>query len=104
MTKRLYLILSFLISCASFGKKFNGNNESIKINVPTRKEVESNFGIPFRSGFDSGLKIYHYFYGMVLVFNNTKVKELTIRFNENDIVQNYSYLSSFNDDNIVIFN
>lgn len=93
----------FLSSCASLGKEFTGDFKNIKINSTTRKEIENSFGFPFKAGIDSGLKTYQYAYIKIRPFIDPQIKELTVRFNENDTVHGYSFYSSFNDDQKIIY-
>ena len=99
----LFFSLSLFCSCATVGKTFTGDITNIKINSTTRKEVENNFGFPFKAGIDCGLKTYNYIHVKILPFIDPQVKELTVRFNENDTVNGYSFYSSFKEDQKIIY-
>ncbi|APJ03976.1 hypothetical protein [Silvanigrella aquatica] len=95
----VFIFASFsATSCLTVGSQFPSSVSWIKTDTTTRVEVEKAFGPPFRMGYDSGLKTYSYGYYKYSVFSESQTKDLTIRFNNNDTVNSYTFSSSFPDD------
>ena len=104
MFRKLTLILSFSFvslltsSCFTVGEQFPSIVSWIQPHATTRSEIEKAFGPPFRTGYDSGLKTYTYGYYRYSAFSNSQTKDLTVRFDANNIVESYTFSSSFPED------
>lgn len=104
MLKRFLCVSSILAlafvttSCFTVGSQFPSAVIWIKPNVTTRIEIEKAFGPPFRTGYDSGLHTYSYGYYKYSAFADSQTKDLTIRFNQDGTVNNYTFNSSFPED------
>ncbi|MGY3804798.1 hypothetical protein ACWNT8_12080 [Pigmentibacter ruber] len=85
-------------ACLTVGNQFPSTVVWIKANETTRTEIEKAYGPPFRVGYDSGMKTYSYGYYKYSAFSESQTKDLTIRFNSNDTVYNYTFSSSFPED------
>lgn len=94
----LGLCLLTLSGCLTVGSQFPSSVSWIKPKTTTRKEIEKAFGPPYRTGYDSGLLTYSYGYYTYSTFGESQSKDLTVRFNASDMVESYSFSSSFAED------
>ncbi len=103
MTKFTLIIAIFLMSlitsCANMGRpfKFQGS-ASIQNGKTTKEDVQKIYGQPFRVGVENGKEKWTYGQYQYRVFGDSTTRDLNITFNEKNIVEDYSYSSSFNDE------
>jgi hypothetical protein len=108
LSKKICLWIAFAssafttTSCLTVGEPFSSSVSWIKPHKTTKAEVERVFGQPFRTGYDSGLMTYSYGYYKYSAFEDSQTKDLTIRFDNQGIVESYTFSSSFPDDKKVI--
>ena len=104
MFKKIVLLLSVVSvtlltsSCFTVGDQFPSAVSWIKPHETTRAEIEKAFGPPFRTGYDSGLMTYSYGYYKYSALSDSQTKDLTVRFNDKNIVESYTFSSSFPED------
>ncbi len=89
-------------ACFTVGQQFPSSVAWIKPFHTTRGEIEKAFGSPFRTGYDSGFLTYSYGYYKYSAFSESQTKDFTIRFNNRDLVESYSFSSSFAEDKQLI--
>lgn len=94
----LGIVLLTLSGCLTVGSQFPSSVAWIKPQSTNRKEIEKAFGPPYRTGYDSGLLTYSYGYYTYSTFGESQSKDLTVRFSKNDVVESYSFSSSFDED------
>jgi hypothetical protein len=83
------------LGCATVGGNFQFKGpESIQIGKTTKSELMSNYGKPFRVGYDNGDTKWTYGYYQYRIFGSSDTKDLIITFNNKGVVSNYAYSSS----------
>ena len=93
------LIVTMTYGCLSVGKGFNSDDFSwIIINQTTKDDVYNELGEPFRVGSDSGKLTWTYGYYKYNLNGTTRTKDLTIYFNKDDTVNNFTFYTSFPED------
>ena len=96
---KILIVLIMLIvgcSCLAVGKYFNSDDLSWIIkNQTTKEDVFEELGEPFRIGSDSGKLTWTYGYYKYNLNGSTPTKDLTIYFNKNGTVDNYTFYTSF---------
>jgi hypothetical protein len=104
MLKKIYFLffvgvsLLGLTSCLNVGAPFSSDVTWIKAGSTSKQDIERVFGPPFRVGYDSGFKTFTYGYYKYSLFAESQTKDLVIRFNDNNIVSNFTFSSSFIED------
>ncbi len=88
------LVLS-LTSCATIGRNFTASKVyDIQIGKTTAAEIREMFGEPWRVGIEDGMPTWTYASYHYSALGETKTKDLTIRFDANNIVRSYTFNSS----------
>lgn len=108
MSRKIIFLFSFLfisiffVACFTVGSQFPSSVTWIKPLQTTRTEIEKAFGPPFRTGYDSGFMTYSYGYYNYSAFKDSQTKDLTVRFNNKNVVESYTFSSSFPEDQQLI--
>ena len=88
----LMIFVVFLSACATVGRDFPaGKVSEIKNGKTTQAEIEAMFGKPWRTGIEDGLVTWTYGKYRYSAFSQTQTKDLVVRFDNNKIVQSYTY-------------
>ena len=88
----LSMFVLLINGCASVGKDFPDQKvPEIRIGETTREEVRSLFGAPWRVGLEDGQRTWTYGRYRTGLFGAKAAKDLTVRFDDRDIVTSYSF-------------
>lgn len=92
-------ILSGLSGCATAGRQFEFSGpESITPGKTTKAEILSQYGEPFRVGYDNGTLKWTYGYYKYRVFGQTDTKDLVVSFDRSGSVKDYTYSTSLEEE------
>ncbi|VAX20319.1 hypothetical protein MNBD_NITROSPINAE01-120 [hydrothermal vent metagenome] len=95
----LALLSLFSAGCVSTGKNFSADaTKNIKKNSTTRSQIHGWFGYPYMTGIDNGDTTWIYNYSKSSVAGKVMVKDLYIVFDENGVVKNFTFSTSFPDE------
>ena len=91
----LGLLLSACLSlggCATIGHEFPaGQVSTIRIGQTTQNEIQATFGMPWRTGIDSGMRTWTYGHYRYSLFSEGSTEDLVIKFDANGIVSSYVF-------------
>lgn len=88
-------IVLLLSSCATIGRNFPASKVyDIQIGKTTAAQSREMFGEPWRVGIEDGTPTWTYASYHYSALGETKTKDLTIRFDANNIVRSYTFNSS----------
>ncbi len=90
--------VTLFAGCLTVGEEFSTDVRWIQKGKTTRQEVDSRIGVPWRTGYDSGLYSYTYGFYRYSVFRPTRTRDLVVRFMPDGTVESYSFSSSFAED------
>ena len=92
-------VLALLQGCATMGAPFLFQGpESIVVGKTTQAEVLTQYGKPFRVGFENGDTKWTYGYYRYKLFGTSNTKDLAVTFDKNGVVTDYTYSSSAPDE------
>lgn len=92
----LALVFMFLAGCVSTGKNFSATTVAdIKKNSTTRSQIHGWFGYPYMTGLDNGDNTWIFNYTKSSMGGSVMVKDLYIVFDENGVVKNFTFSTSF---------
>ena len=98
MVRRRFVMLMIMCgvltvaSCATVGKRFPTEQvRRIEIGVTTREDVRVMFGIPWRTGIDSGQETWTFGFYKYRLFGETDTTDLVIRFRDTGAVDSYTF-------------
>ena len=97
VSQNLFLIISIFIfqGCATIGSEFRFEGpKSISVGNTTKSEILSDYGKPFRVGYENGDEKWTYGYYKYSLFSDAETKDLVLIFNNQGIVTHYTYSSS----------
>ncbi len=84
-----------LAACVTIGHNFSVSKVyNIQIGKTTAAEIRDMFGEPWRVGIEDGLPTWMYARYHYSALGETKTKDLTVRFDKNNIVKSYTFNSS----------
>jgi hypothetical protein len=95
--RTLALIIGILLApaCATVGAPFQfQGTQSITVGKTTRADILSQYGKPFRVGYDNGATKWTFGYYQYKLFGDSQTKDLAITFNQSGVVSDYTYSSS----------
>jgi hypothetical protein len=91
----LIILIVGLTGCANIGKPFQFKGpKSIILGKTSKKEIEKDYGDPFRVGYENGKEKWTYGQYQYKVFGDSTTRDLAITFDQNDLVTDYVYSSS----------
>ena len=100
--KRIFFVILILLvvyGCLSVGNRFDSEDLSWIIkNQTTQDDVYDELGEPFRVGSDSGKLTWTYGYYKYNLNGTSRTKDLTIYFNKDGTVDNFTFYTSFPED------
>jgi len=98
MVRRRFVMLMIMCgvlavaSCATVGMRFPTEQvRRIEIGVTTREDVRVMFGIPWRTGIDSGQETWTFGFYKYRLFGETDTTDLVIRFRDTGAVDSYTF-------------
>lgn len=81
--------------CANIGKPFDRTlAETIVKGKTTLTEIQTKFGEPFKKGIQNGDRVWVYEYNEYKGSSNSMSKNLTVVFDNNDIVKSHQTMST----------
>jgi len=92
----LFIIALFAINgCGSVGKPFDPVlAETIVNGKTTLTEIQKKFGEPFKKGIQNGNRVWVYEYNEYKGSSNSLSKNLTVVFDNNDVVKSHQTMST----------
>lgn len=90
-------VLCLIVGCVSIGKDFQEDTvRAIQQGKTTKNNVLNMFGAPYSKGIENGEETwtYTYFQGRLIGWQSW-TKDLTVRFDNNGVVNSYSYSNSW---------
>jgi len=92
------LALAFC-ACMTVGEDFAvGNVSHITVGKTTKKDVQSMFGEPWRTGLEDGEQTWTYGYYKYNLVGASQTRDLVIRYDKSGTVRSYSFNSTYPDD------
>jgi hypothetical protein len=100
--KLLFAVCIAMVSfqgCATMGAPFQFQGpDSVVVGKTTQSDVISQYGKPFRVGFENGRTKWTYGYYQYRLFGTSDTKDLAITFDNKRVVSDYTYSSSSPDE------
>ena len=87
----------WLSACVTRGQNFSSDTRWLDQSKPTRTQVRTLMGPPYKVGSSNGIPTWTYGYYKHQLFGDSHVKELKIYWS-NDAIKTYSFSSSFPQD------
>ena len=94
----LILMQLFLNGCLTTGKDFPSDLSWIKKEKTSTEDVQLILGNPFAVGNSGGVRTWTYAFYKYKIFGSTSHKDLKIYWNSKNLVQHFSFNSSFPED------
>jgi len=92
------LALAFT-ACISVGEDFAvGKVSHIEVGKTTKKDVQSMFGEPWRTGLEDGEPTWTYGYYKYNLVGASQTRDLVIRYDRSGVVRSYSFNSTYPED------
>ena len=98
MFRRRFVVLMIMcgmlagLSCATVGTRFPSDQvRRIEIGVTTKEDARVMFGVPWRTGLESGQETWTYGFYKYRLFGETDTTDLVIRFRDNGAVDSYTF-------------
>ena len=87
--------LIFLYSCGTTGKNFNESlYKNIVVGTTTHKEIQTMFGLPFKTGSQNGYNTWTYEYNIYKVLGKNITKDMVIVFGKNGVVKSHQMMTN----------
>jgi hypothetical protein len=88
-------ICSAISSCATVGEPFTYHgNDSIVVGKTTQSDITRQYGKPYRVGVENGKTKWTYNYYKYHLFGEPETKDLSVTFNSDGVVSDYTYSTS----------
>lgn len=95
----VFALACVLFGCVSVGREFPVRPiPKIQIGETTQNEVARVFGRPWRTGLEDGRKTWTYGQYRYTIFGYTLTRDLVIRFDDNNVIESYTFNSTEPDD------